>query len=239
MRQYEVGETFVAAVEREAGPRAIDAAWRGPSACRRSTSCTRTAGAGSPGVDADRAPPRPVDPLAPYRERFASRHDRPRRAGGRRVLGRRRLRRAPGARRRRRARAGRGARRPRPASRERARRAPRRCARRAPSAFASTPAPSTIAPGSNLEARARDARYAALEAARVEHGADAVLVGHTADDQAETVLLNVLRGAAASGLAGMAARRGAVVAPAARLPPRRDAPRSATRSALAVARTTR
>ncbi len=30
MRQYEVGETFVAAVEREAGPRGIDAAWRGP-----------------------------------------------------------------------------------------------------------------------------------------------------------------------------------------------------------------
>jgi coenzyme F420 biosynthesis associated uncharacterized protein len=30
MRQYEVGETFIAEVEREAGPRAIDAAWRGP-----------------------------------------------------------------------------------------------------------------------------------------------------------------------------------------------------------------
>jgi uncharacterized protein (DUF2342 family) len=30
MRQYEVGENFVAVVEREAGPRAIDAAWRGP-----------------------------------------------------------------------------------------------------------------------------------------------------------------------------------------------------------------
>ena len=30
MRQYEVGEPFVAAVEREAGPRALDAAWRGP-----------------------------------------------------------------------------------------------------------------------------------------------------------------------------------------------------------------
>jgi coenzyme F420 biosynthesis associated uncharacterized protein len=32
MRQYEVGEAFVAAVEREGGPRAIDAAWRGPEA---------------------------------------------------------------------------------------------------------------------------------------------------------------------------------------------------------------
>ena len=68
-------------------------------------------------------------------------------------------------------------------------------------------------PGSNLEARARDARYSALEAARVEVGAAVVLVGHTADDQAETVLLNVLRGAASSGLAGMAARRGTVVRP--------------------------
>ena len=56
-----------------------------------------------------------------------------------------------------------------------------------------------VEPGSNLEERAR-ARYGALEAARIEHGAPAVLVGHTADDQAETVLLNVLRGAASAGL---------------------------------------
>ena len=52
-----------------------------------------------------------------------------------------------------------------------------------------------VEPGSNLEARARAARYAALPAG--------VLTGHTADDQAETVLINLLRGAAASGLAGM------------------------------------
>jgi len=70
-----------------------------------------------------------------------------------------------------------------------------------------------VAPGSNLEARARDARYAILDATRVEVGADVVLVGHTADDQAETVLLNVLRGAASAGLAGMAARHGTVVRP--------------------------
>ena len=67
--------------------------------------------------------------------------------------------------------------------------------------------------GPNLEARAREARYAALDAARVDVGADVVLVGHTADDQAETVLLNVLRGSAAAGLAGMAPRHGRVVRP--------------------------
>jgi tRNA(Ile)-lysidine synthase len=52
-----------------------------------------------------------------------------------------------------------------------------------------------VAPGPNLEARARTARYAALPAG--------VLTGHTADDQAETVLLNLLRGAAVDGLAGI------------------------------------
>lgn len=51
-----------------------------------------------------------------------------------------------------------------------------------------------VAPGPNLEARARAARYRALPAG--------ALTGHTADDQAETVLLNVLRGAALDGLAG-------------------------------------
>lgn len=51
-----------------------------------------------------------------------------------------------------------------------------------------------VAPGPNLEARARTARYEALP--------PAVLTGHTVDDQAETVLLNLLRGAGLPGLAG-------------------------------------
>ena len=70
-----------------------------------------------------------------------------------------------------------------------------------------------VEPGSNLEARARDARYAALDAARAAAGAEVVLVAHTADDQAETVLLNVLRGSATAGLAAMAARQGPIVRP--------------------------
>ena len=62
--------------------------------------------------------------------------------------------------------------------------------------------------GPNLEARARDARYAALERVRAEVEAEAILVAHTRDDQAETVLLQMLRGAGATGLAGMPVQRG-------------------------------
>jgi tRNA(Ile)-lysidine synthase len=70
-----------------------------------------------------------------------------------------------------------------------------------------------VEPGPNLEARARDARYDALDRVRRELDAAVVLVGHTADDQAETVLLNLLRGSASRGLGGMAVRRDTVVRP--------------------------
>lgn len=60
-----------------------------------------------------------------------------------------------------------------------------------------------VPPGGNVEARARAARYAALEVARRAAGASMVLLGHTQDDQAETILLNLLRGAGATGLSGM------------------------------------
>ena len=59
-----------------------------------------------------------------------------------------------------------------------------------------------VDPGPNLEARARTARYAALP--------DDVLVGHTADDRAETVLFNIGRGA---GLAGASAPHAGVGRP--------------------------
>jgi tRNA(Ile)-lysidine synthase len=66
-------------------------------------------------------------------------------------------------------------------------------ARRFGAGFRAVRAP--VEPGPNLEARARAVRQAALPAG--------AMTGHTLDDQAETVLLNLLRGAGADGLAAM------------------------------------
>lgn len=60
--------------------------------------------------------------------------------------------------------------------------------------------------GEGPEAAARQARYAVLEQMREHLGASLVLLGHTRDDQAETVLLGLTRGSGARSLAGM--RRG-------------------------------
>ena len=60
--------------------------------------------------------------------------------------------------------------------------------------------------GAGLQQRARDARYAALLARAAREGAG-VAVGHTLDDQAETVLGRLLRGSSVAGLGGIEPRR--------------------------------
>lgn len=66
----------------------------------------------------------------------------------------------------------------------------------------------------SLQAQARELRYRAMIGLAGEMGADRMVVGHTADDQAETILLWVLRGAGITGLSGMPAYRdGRIIRP--------------------------
>jgi tRNA(Ile)-lysidine synthase len=65
-----------------------------------------------------------------------------------------------------------------------------------------------VTPAKGNEAAARAVRYEGLDRTAREHHATAVLLGHTLDDQAETVLLGLARGSGSRSLAGMPARRG-------------------------------
>ena len=214
MRQYEVGERFIDNVVddrrlRRARPRMARA--REPSDARRAR---RRAARGSTGSSATASPltGSDADALARSRRSLArlARARRCRRPGRRRVFGRRRFARVARARLRCRSRrrapctsitaCG-------PTPRDARGRRPRpRAVRRRRSDRARV----DVGRGGNLEARARDARYAALEQrARRDRCRTSIAVGHTRDDQAETVLLNLLRGSGDERAGGHAARSGA------------------------------
>jgi len=75
-----------------------------------------------------------------------------------------------------------------------------------------------VAPGANLQARARRARHAALEAARAACEARFVVTAHHAADRAETVLVRLLRGAPAAGLGVLPVVEGTRLRPLVRAP---------------------
>ncbi len=70
-----------------------------------------------------------------------------------------------------------------------------------------------LARGSGLEARAREARYAALETLRRERGLQVVATAHTASDQAETLLMRLVRGTALRGAASIHRTRPFLIRP--------------------------
>lgn len=70
-----------------------------------------------------------------------------------------------------------------------------------------------LAKRGNLEQNARRARYEFLSRVAERENAFAILTGHTMDDQAETLLMNLIRGAGPEGLSGMHAINGRIVRP--------------------------
>jgi tRNA(Ile)-lysidine synthase len=68
-----------------------------------------------------------------------------------------------------------------------------------------------VPPGASFEGQAREMRYGALLGALGP--GEVLLTGHTLDDQAETVVMNLVRGAGPAGLAGIPSRTGAVARP--------------------------
>ena len=67
--------------------------------------------------------------------------------------------------------------------------------------------------GVSLELAARNARYAFLERVRTDRDLDCIAIGHHRDDQAETLLLHLLRGSGTDGLSGMRLRTGRLIRP--------------------------
>ena len=67
--------------------------------------------------------------------------------------------------------------------------------------------------GVSLELAARNARYAFLERIRADRYLDCIAIGHHRDDQAETLLLHLLRGSGTDGLVGMRLRSGRLIRP--------------------------
>jgi len=67
--------------------------------------------------------------------------------------------------------------------------------------------------GINKQEAARDLRYKAFYEAAMELRADKIALAHNADDQAETIFMRLIRGAGASGLAGIPAKRGPIIRP--------------------------
>jgi tRNA(Ile)-lysidine synthase len=70
-----------------------------------------------------------------------------------------------------------------------------------------------LAPGAGVQQRARDGRIACALRHAAERGYERVATGHTASDQAETVLFRLARGTGRTGALGIAPRRGAFIRP--------------------------